>query len=392
MKMREKTARIYGLDSLRAVMMLMGVVLHTCVTYGAIETPWPIKDEGATSFVNDFFAFLIHSFRMSTFFLVAGFFGAMLFYERSVLEMVKNRVKRVLYPFVVFMIVLVPLSTASFNYTMEVFTGVEDAYEVFLNKLNITGIVTFHLWFLYYLILVTFVSVIFGLVMKKMPNVTSKIIFLTTKLLKNVFVRVIVFSLLVYLILTISGVEDVKTPRSLAIDFGVFFYYLYFYIAGWVFFKIPNVLEVLKKNDWLCTISGFVIVVFQLLLHSSLSTEVHVVLNSVKVWLFVFGFVGLFMRYGNKYSSIMRYISDSSYWVYLVHLPLVVIIPAFIYHWNVPSGIKVLIVLTGSTTISMVSYHFLVRATFIGQFLNGKKYALSKKKVNVDGMELQHVK
>ena len=74
--------RIYSLDSLRAIMMLLGLVLHSAVTYGVYEnSAWSLKDS-ITHVSNDYIVNFIHTFRMQIFFLVAGFFGSMLFYER----------------------------------------------------------------------------------------------------------------------------------------------------------------------------------------------------------------------------------------------------------------------------------------------------------------------
>ncbi|MFT5848000.1 MAG: glucan biosynthesis protein C, partial [Psychroserpens sp.] len=103
------------------------------------------------------------------------------------------------------------------------------------------------------------------------------------------------------------------------------------------------------------------------------------------VWLFIFGITGLFIRYGSNHSSAMRYISDSSYWVYLVHLFLTAIIPSFIVDWPLPSAIKFLFVLIITGVICYVSYHYLVRGTFIGKFLNGRTY--SKKLSDIKNAE-----
>ncbi len=100
----------------------------------------------------------------------------------------------------------------------------------------------------------------------------------------------------------------------------------------------------------------------------------HIIANSAIVWLLIFGITGLFIRYGSNHSSRMRYISDSSYWVYLVHLSFTTIIPGFIADWPLPATLKFLFVLICTGIISFVSYHYLVRGTFIGKFLNGRKY------------------
>ena len=102
------------------------------------------------------------------------------------------------------------------------------------------------------------------------------------------------------------------------------------------------------------------------------------VLNSAAVWLFIFSFTGLFLRYLSAPSIKMRYLSDASYWIYLVHLPLTAFFPVLLGHLPWPAFIKFTIVLSLSTAISALTYHYFVRATFIGQALSGRKYPLKK--------------
>jgi glucan biosynthesis protein C len=96
--------RIHGLDALRAIMMLLGLVLHSAVTYSPKDygAAWPLKDPLNTSTLFDILADFIHVFRMPLFFVIAGFFGALLFYDRSPRRMVVNRLQRVVLPGIVF--------------------------------------------------------------------------------------------------------------------------------------------------------------------------------------------------------------------------------------------------------------------------------------------------
>ena len=69
--------RLHSLDALRAAMMLLGLVLHSVVSYITIAIPeaWPYQDR-QTSVAFDYLVFAIHLFRMPTFFVMAGFFAA----------------------------------------------------------------------------------------------------------------------------------------------------------------------------------------------------------------------------------------------------------------------------------------------------------------------------
>ena len=173
----------------------------------------------------------------------------------------------------------------------------------------------------------------------------------------------------------------VNASTSLVPDVNTFVFYFSFYTVGWILFKSKKHLESFMKYDWQSSILGIFLVITQGLLiqYSDMdlslksNSEVLVVFNSLIVWLFIFGITGLFIRYSSKYSKRMRYISDSSYWIYLVHLPLTAIIPAFIWKLPLPALAKFLIVFFSTTLICFTTYHYFVRNTFIGKFLNGKK-------------------
>jgi glucan biosynthesis protein C len=376
----QKTERIHSLDSLRAIMMLLGLVIHSAITYGIINygNAWSLKDPETTHISNDFIVYFIHSFRMPIFFVVAGFFGALLFYERKPLKMVKNRLSRIVFPFIVFLLILSPLIIFSFSYTQLLFNGSDTALETtlsyFSNPLILIPQMTYHLWFLYYLALITFASVGLGLIFKKTPSISNRISLSFSWVIGKPVLRILVFAGLTSIVYFLMGTYQVETSTSFIPDLNTFIFYFFFYIIGWILFKSKHLLDSIMRLDWICTIVGLVLLSFHFFMHSSLSFEMHIIANSIIVWLFIFGITGLFIRYGSNHSSAMRYISDSSYWVYLVHLFLTAIIPSFIVDWPLPATIKFLFVLISTGIICFVSYHYLVRGSFIGKFLNGRKY------------------
>ena len=85
-------------------------------------------------------------------------------------------------------------------------------------------------------------------------------------------------------------------------------------------------------------------------------------------------YMALFIKFFNKPSKRLRYISDSSYWIYIIHLPLTYFIPASFYQIEMNVYLKFFVSSILVTAICFFTYHFFVRKTFIGQFLNGRKY------------------
>ena len=87
----------------------------------------------------------------------------------------------------------------------------------------------------------------------------------------------------------------------------------------------------------------------------------------------IFGLIGLFRRFFSGGNRRIRYISDSSYWLYVMHLPPIMLLQIWVSDWPWPSAIKLLGICTVSTVALLVIYEYAVRYTWIGTMLNGKK-------------------
>jgi peptidoglycan/LPS O-acetylase OafA/YrhL len=72
---------------------------------------------------------------------------------------------------------------------------------------------------------------------------------------------------------------------------------------------------------------------------------------------------------------VLGYLAQSSYWVYLVHYPITIFIGAAYYEWTAIAGLKILSNVLVTTVVCVVTYQVFVRRSFIGVFLNGKKYS-----------------
>jgi peptidoglycan/LPS O-acetylase OafA/YrhL len=93
----------------------------------------------------------------------------------------------------------------------------------------------------------------------------------------------------------------------------------------------------------------------------------------VLTWMFVMGFIGLFQRYASQPKKWFRYLADSSYWVYLVHLPIVVALQIIFSPLNGSGTMKFITILLITLITCLASYHLFVRNTFIGIALNGQR-------------------
>ena len=69
----------------------------------------------------------------------------------------------------------------------------------------------------------------------------------------------------------------------------------------------------------------------------------------------------------------MRYLSDSAYWLYLAHLPIVIWAQVWIRNWDLPATVKYLGLTTTVIVLLLISYQLVVRYTALGTLLNGKR-------------------
>jgi glucans biosynthesis protein C len=376
--------RIYALDSLRAIMMLLGIVIHASVTYGSINygTAWSLKDP-SNSFVFDKIVSFIHSFRMPVFFVAAGFFAALLFYKKGPEKMLLNRFKRILLPFLAGVVIIFPLIIFAFVYSKAAFAGAPSPLNNAWNVLASGQFLPFnvaHLWFLYFLILFAVAGCVIAKLFNRDSAFTASANKLFTSILQNFWYRLAVMSVLFFLCLFWIGKASISTNNRWSIDPAIFVTYFLFFETGWVIFK-TNCLNKLKDYPIAQLIAAtilFLIYSFTPWPQSAGSLYAKQILASLFGSLFIFGFIALFMTWFNRYSPRLTYIMDAAYWVYIIHLPIVAFVPGLMAGIALPAMLKFLISFSVTAAVCFISYHYLVRSTFIGKFLNGKVHKQKK--------------
>lgn len=100
----------------------------------------------------------------------------------------------------------------------------------------------------------------------------------------------------------------------------------------------------------------------------------------IYAWAMIVALMGAFRAFLAKERRGVRYLSDSSYWLYLAHLPLIIAAQAWIRDWDLPSGVKFFSLTIGVSLLLLITYRLFVRYTLIGTMLNGKRTRLNRKK------------
>ena len=101
--------------------------------------------------------------------------------------------------------------------------------------------------------------------------------------------------------------------------------------------------------------------------------ELLAVCSVAYAWLMIFGCIGFFRHFFPGKNPRIRYLSDASYWLYIMHLPVIMFVQSMVSTWNMPSLPKFLIVCAATTLPLLLIYELGVRYTFIGTMLNGRR-------------------
>src|SRR4051794_29517543 len=90
--------RLHALDAVRGYALLLGIVLHATMSFlPAPSRIWIIQDSHPSITLGVLF-FAIHVFRMTVFFLIAGFFAHLSFHRRGASGFIKDRLQRIALP------------------------------------------------------------------------------------------------------------------------------------------------------------------------------------------------------------------------------------------------------------------------------------------------------
>jgi hypothetical protein len=171
--------------------------------------------------------------------------------------------------------------------------------------------------------------------------------------------------------------QSIFTNLQALIGFGTAFG------IGWLLHRQIGLLRVLEKR---CLINlalaiGLIAMSFVLALSGALSIPISIdivrlvsaVFYALAIWTTTFAVIGLALRFMSGFSSARRYLADASYWLYLIHMPIVMALQVAVSSLNWLWPIKFATILVVALAVMLASYQLLVRYTFIGLVLNGRR-------------------
>jgi glucans biosynthesis protein C len=384
--------RLDYLDATRAFALLLGIVFHACLSFMPVFMGWAVQDVSTSPVVGMFMA-VSHAFRMETFFLLAGFFGHLTFHRKGAGDFVRSRVIRIVVPFVVGWFILRPLlisgwimGNASLRGDVNVWAGLLGGIQS-LSTLP-AGIFTgTHLWFLYYLAMITALTLTvrwslaatgsLGVALRRCGDA------LVAWLAASPF-SLVILAIPTAAVLWFMDIWGMDTPdKSLRPHLPALAIYGGFFVLGWMLSRQRELIASfarLTPARW--TVAGMGIAAILGLgaiesdpahRHYLAAHVVYAFGYALTMWSLVFLTIGLFRKLCQRPNAIVRYVAESSYWMYLIHLPIVVWLQVAVAELPLHWSLKLAFVSAATIAIALFIYDLFVRSTFIGQVLNGRR-------------------
>ena len=379
--------RLHALDAVRAFALLLGVALHASLSYlpGAAHW-WIIGDDASTPLA--VFFYWIHCFRMPLFFLIAGYFGRLLLQRLGLRAFVRDRLRRIVgvllsaWPMVISAIVAVLMLAAIVK------NGGTAPNTPPPPPLSATNFPLTHLWFLYVLaIFYAGALALRGLVGKLDGNGR---IMRRVDAMANAIVGPGV-AIVLALPAAIALATTAKWPMWFGVptpDTGLFpnvaalVAYGMAFGSGWLLQRQPALLGRIANAGWSnlllaigSTVACLALVGPTPMLQPSAADGTKLVYAGVYAlssWAWALALLGLALRYLNGYSPLRRYLADASYWVYIVHIPLVMALQVCAFKLGLPWWLEYPLLLSLAMALMLASYEGFVRHGRLGRWLNGK--------------------
>lgn len=332
--MQENINRLHYMDSMRAILMILGVVLHSAQVFNPSQS-WVLYSENNTPFFY-YLVNIISTFRMPAFFIVSGYFCLLTLRKYKIKRFLTLRLKRIIVPFFFTAIILNTLQSLLLEWS----GWQQFEYPDYLLK----GEFVSHLWFLtnliVYFIVACFLSVFFSPLMRLVGDLSVRTI--------KAFPIIVVVSVMPLFSILILSLNKIGFPlySSFLSIFNTFSILQYspFFIFGAVMGVRKGLLERLSEvNPLICLIVIALSFLFIDYIESldGIKGWVSIIavqyLDVLVTWFSVLICFFVFYRFFNKPSKAMLYLSDASYTVYLFHHIFVVLLGLVFIYLNIPA-------------------------------------------------------
>jgi len=385
------TERLHALDATRAFVLLLGIVFHATMSFlpSPVGKPvWIIMDSQRSLTLALVF-FVSHIFRMTTFFVIAGFFAHMSFHKKGAKAFILDRLKRIGVPLIAGWPIIFALIVAA-----TIWGAMVMAHGRALPKApSYPGFPAFpltHLWFLYVLLLLYAATLVLRgtiALVDRSEHLRTMVDAVVRGLTENPF-GFVVLAAPTAIVLTLQPAWlawfGIPTPdSSLVPNASAATAFATAFAFGWLLHRQTELLDVWRRR-WFLNLAlavGFTALALSFTgpvpvltpAAHDWQTAAYAASYTFATWTWSFGIIGLALRFLSNHSAVRRYIADSSYWLYLIHVPLIMALQVAVSQLAWSWWVKFPFILGVAFAVMFASYQLFVRYSFIGAILNGRR-------------------
>jgi hypothetical protein len=329
---------------------------------------------------------------MTTFFLIAGFFAHMSYHRLGAAAFIKDRLKRIGLPLLVGWPIVFGAIVAVVVWAASAANG---------GRLSAPRAPAWssdysfaHLWFLY-LLLEFYAALLVLRAAVALIDRNGRIRAGIDRFVRRV-VRSPVAPVVLAMPVAIVFLADpkwsisvgIRTPDHLVTNLQAWVGYGAAFSLGWLLHRQLDLLEALQRRWLLNSVLAAALIAAGLFfagaaalgIKTTAMTIAGPICYALASWTATFAVIGLALRFLSGFSAARRYVADASYWLYIVHLPIVMALQVAVSSLDWPWPIKFAAILAITFTLGFGSYQLLVRYSFIGAVLNGRRAARAERR------------
>jgi len=381
--------RLHGLDALRGIALLLGLLVHASLSFlpGA-QYFWISHDPDPSTIVGLAF-YVPHMFRMLLFFLIAGFFGRLSLERLGMGRFAWDRFKRITLVLVVFWpIVFSGIIVALTLSVMHAHGGTLPTTPPPAPAFTPDDFPLTHLWFLYVLTL-CYAAMLAARFVLRLVDRRDRLSGLADRLVRLIVTPAGPVLLALPLAAALAATPGwlmwfgIPTPdRSLYPNLAACVGFGSAFVVGWWLHRQQDAMQAWVRH-WPWHLAVAIAATAACLTLAGLAPGFapaigprawgYAALYALGGWSWTVALTGLALRYLSSHSPVRRYLADASYWIYLLHLPLVMILQVYAVRLPGPAPLKLAAVLAITLLVLLATYRLFVRHSWIGAFLNGRR-------------------
>jgi glucan biosynthesis protein C len=367
------THRIYGLDIVRVILLLLGVVLHTLMFQAEVVSFHNLGHALKLTNVVDaqlhfpvLLLTIIHTFRMPAFFMLAGFFASFLFAKYGVLGFLSNRFKRIVVPLLALLTwtnlpnVVPYIANFFLNHNIHHFS-------IAAMQLHSISFI----WFLIYLMFMELLFVILSPLIEGIYNIFRNKTFWFFAGLFLLSLGALVLQLDWYFITAFDSGYQATIAH--------FLFFFCFFLAGGILARGETLATIQSHKILIVTLISAIVsgaAYLYLLQATPHFSQVLLLVNGLHclyAWFMSFAILIAAMLFGSKKNRVVRYLSDASYFIYLAQVPTLLLLYGVFAQLPLSWPQSFVCLLCSVSIVDLILYQILVRKKKWLSYIDGGK-------------------